>query len=131
MTTQSSKENSIFSSFNSEKLSFRLPRWQKDIVDFISEKENINQTDVIRNSINNYFLAGCSPNKGSLKQQSKEKYVQMDLFEWAERNQKERILEDSLSFEEIVDSNVVSVEAVVATPSTERDPFLDFYYSKQ
>jgi hypothetical protein len=83
MTTQSTKENSTLSSFNSEKLSFRLPRWQKDIVDFISEKENLNQTDVIRNSINNYFLQASTYSKGELRQKTKERYVQMDLFEWA------------------------------------------------
>ena len=131
MTTNIINRNSRLSSFNSEKLSFRLPRWQKDIVDFISEKEKLNPTDVIRNSINNYFLVGCSSNKGALKQQTREKYVQMDLIEWAERNQMKMIVEDCPSFDDMENSTVVSEEEIVATPSTERDPFLDFYYGKQ
>jgi len=106
MTTKTIKENSTLSSFNTEKLSFRLPRWQKDIVDFVSEKEKLNKTDVIRNSINNYFLQASTSSKGELRQKTKERYVQMDLFEWAESN-------ESLK------------------PSTERDPFMDFYYGKQ
>jgi hypothetical protein len=106
MTTNTINNNSRLDSLNSEKLSFRLPRWQKDIVDFVSKKESLNQTDVIRNSINNYFLQASTESKGELKQKTKERYVQMDLFEWAEKNQ-------------------------TSTPSTERDPFMDFYYGKQ
>lgn len=110
MTTKTINENSTLSSFNSEKLSFRLPRWQKDIVDFISEKERVNQTDVIRNSINNYFLQASTSSKGELRQKTKERYVQMDLFEWGKLNE-QRIKSKSVNDIEI-------------------DPFLEFYSRK-
>lgn len=97
MTTNTINQNSRLSSFNSEKLSFRLPRWQKDIVDFISVKEKLNQTDVIRNSINNYFLVGFNSNKVKLQQETKEKYVQMELFERA-RTRDARSIKDAPIF---------------------------------
>jgi hypothetical protein len=131
MTSKTPKINSRLSSFNSEKLSFRLPKWQKDIVDFVSEKEKINPTDVIRRSINNYFLYASTSSTGELRQKTKERYVQMELFDWAERNQKKMTVEDSPSIEDIKNSTVVSVEEITLTPSNERDPFLDFYYAKQ
>jgi vesicle coat complex subunit len=131
MTANTINQNSRLSSFNSEKLSFRLPRWQKDIVDFISVKERLNQTDVIRNSINNYFLACYSSNKGALKQQTREKYVQMDLLEWAATNENQIIENYSPSWDDIDNATVVYIEEMSSLNSTEKDPFLDFYYGKQ
>jgi hypothetical protein len=87
MTINTINKNNRLSSFNSEKLSFRLPTWQKDIVDFVSERENIKPADVIRRSINNYFLHSSSSSTGELRQKTKEKYVQLDLFDWAEKYQ--------------------------------------------
>jgi hypothetical protein len=80
------KNNQKFNSPSTNKLSVRLPDWQKNIVAYCSNEDSLTLTDVVKNSINNYFVQDGKHNSEELKQKTQEKYVQLDLFEWATRN---------------------------------------------
>jgi hypothetical protein len=86
MNTNLNKTNRRLNSRSTNKVSVRLPEWQRDIVNYCSLEESASLTDTIKNSINHYFLSLKKPNKCELKQKSREKYIQLDLFEWAEKN---------------------------------------------
>jgi len=79
--------NQKFNSLSTNKVSIRLPDWQKNIIAYCSDEDSSTLTDVVKNSINNYFIHDGKHNSAELKQKTQEKYLQLDLFEWAARNQ--------------------------------------------
>ena len=91
MNTNLNKTNRRLNSRSTNKVSVRLPEWQRDIVNYCSVKESASLTDTIKNSINHYFLSLKKTNKGELRQRSREKYIQLGLFEWAEKNKLQTI----------------------------------------
>ena len=68
-----------------KKISVRLPAWQRTLIDYCSVNESLTITDIIKKSINSYFIQKDKPDQSLLKQMSKEKYYDLDLFHWSEK----------------------------------------------
>jgi hypothetical protein len=68
-----------------KKISVRLQAWQRNLIDYCSENESLTITDIIKKSINSYFIQKDKPDQSLLKQMCKEKYYDLDLFSWSEK----------------------------------------------
>jgi hypothetical protein len=66
-----------------EKLSLRLEPWRRTIVEFCAKQNKTSLTDEILKAIDLYFLEYTKRNKWELLHRSKEKYIQMSLFDWS------------------------------------------------
>jgi hypothetical protein len=74
--------NINFNSTRTKKVSVRLPKWRRTIIEYCAEELQSSITDIVSRAIESYFLLKEIPNREETTQEAKDKMVQMDLFKW-------------------------------------------------
>ena len=64
----------------SEKLSLRVQPWRRTIIEFCAKRNNSSLSQEIVKAIDLYFINDGRFNKWELLERSKQKYIQLELF---------------------------------------------------
>jgi len=72
--------NIYFDSSKTKKISVRLPKWRRDIIDYSSDQLQESISDLVSLAIDFLFIVGEIPHKGEMSQRAKDKLAKMNFL---------------------------------------------------
>jgi hypothetical protein len=79
-TTIHNNPNLYFDSSKTQKISVRLPKWRRDIIDYSSYQLQESISDLVSLAIDFFFIVGEIPHKGEMSQRAKDKLAKMNIL---------------------------------------------------